>query len=150
MHLLEIVRRESRWSRQGEYSACQTTAFGDRSRRTRNDVLLFHLPHLSAQTADVPLFPLSRAQRVVLEQQLLKFVRRIKVRLLRLPGQRHEYHTRRKRSEILTSGMNGAICSLVSRVSQSIVENQGCLFNSSKPSPLGLQANRLEGSLSKN
>ncbi len=150
MHLLEIIRRKSRYRRQGEQTPCQTIYFEVRSLERQNDVLLFHLSHLSAQTADVSLFPLFGAQWVILQQQLLQLVRSIKVRLLGLVKRFLMSAVCTLGSAVRTSGMKGAVCSFESRVSQSMVENQGWLFNSRKPSPLGLHASRLEGSLSRN
>ena len=114
-----------------------------------DDALFFHLPHFGAQATDIPLFPLSCPQRVILKQQFLQLVRCIEVGLLGL--QNRDVRPRHTPvSWVRTSGMNGAVCSLVSRVSQSIVENHGWLLSSSKPSPLGLHANLLVGSRSKN
>jgi hypothetical protein len=48
-----------------------------------------------------------------------------------------------------TSGTKGGVNSLFSRISQSIDWNHGCRWSSSKPSDLGLQANRFEGSRSR-
>ena len=52
---------------------------------TGSYALLLHLPHLATQAIDVTiLFTSLGLQRVVFEQELLKFMRRIKIRLLRL------------------------------------------------------------------
>ena len=108
---------------------------------TRNSLLLHH-PHLFTERTQVlPLFSLSRLERIFLQKQLLQLVRCIKVCFFRLHPANDQPCTFLP-ARALTSGSNGGATSFRHIPSQSTPWNHGCALISCSPPPPSLYPNR--------